>query len=888
MAILRRLANIFRRPQVDRDIDDELQSHIALRIDDNLAAGMSPTAARRDALVRFGNPTTTKERVASADAVILLESIWLDIRYTLRQLGNSPGFATTTIVILALGIGATTAIFSAVNPILFQPLPYPHPSRIMMIWDIYHGERTQITYGTYRELAERSRSFESLSAFEPWQPAITGVDKPERLDGQTVSASYFKMVGVSPALGRDFLAAEDVFNGPKVVILSDRLWRRRFAGGRDIVGRLVKLSGDNYTVIGVLPHGYENIMAFSAEIWTPLQYDTRNMTDFTSYAWGHHLHMAGRLRPGVAMDQARSELAQIGRTPEMEFPRPSWASLSHGFILDSLQDDMVRGVKPALLAVLGAVLVVLTIACVNVTNLLMARAAQRRGEFAMRATLGAGRARLIRQSLTESLLLALFGGLLGIGVAEGGVRILIALSPPGLPRADAIAVDGTVFAFALAIATLVGLVAGLVPALQAPRVNLRIGSQQNAGSAVGSHSLARRTLVVTEVALALVLLVSAGLLLRSMTRLLGVDPGFSTAHLLTMQVQTFGHQFDELPSAPGVGDSRRRRFFEQALEQVRRVPGVTSAAFTSALPLSDDPSWVTSYGAVFENDDPQQGSDVTRYAVSPGYCQTMGIPLLRGRFLDERDVDGASQSALISESLARHQFPGQDPIGKRLHVGPRDRPWYTVVGIIANVKQTSLALNEPNAVYLSMAQTWFADDTLSLVVKARGDAAALAPAVRDAIWSVDKDQPVVRVATMDKLLAMLVAERRFVLVLFEAFGLVALLLAATGTYGVMSGSVTERTREIGVRAALGATRSNILALVVRQGMTLTVLGTLIGLTGTVVASRAIAALLFGVSRFDVVTYSAVTMLLLCVSGIACFVPALRAASIDPMKALRNE
>jgi len=888
MVIFRRIANLFRRSRIDREIEAELQAHIALRMDDNLAAGMTPSEARRDALIHFGNPTATRERVAGAEAALLLESIWLDIRYTLRQLGNSPGFAATAIVILALGIGASTAIFSAVNPILFQPLPYPLPSRITMIWDVFRGARLEITYGTYHELAERNRSFESLSAFEPWQPALTGAEKPERLDGQTVSASYFKMVGISPVLGRDFLAAEDVFNAPKVVILSDRLWQRRFAGARDIVGRQAKLSGDNYTVIGVMPRGYENIMASSAEIWTPLQYDTRTMTDFASRTWGHHLHMAGRLRPGVGMDQGRSELAQIARTPEMEFPRPLWASLGKGFILDSLQDDMVRGVKPALLAILGAVIVVLMIACVNVTNLLLARGAQRQGEFAMRATLGAGRARLIRQSLTESLLLALFGGGLGVVVAEVGVRMMIALSPPGLPRVDAIVVDGAVFVFALAIATLTGLVAGLVPALQAPRVNLRAGSQQNAGSTVGRHSLARRTLVVTEVALALVLLVSAGLLWRSMTRLLGVDPGFSTAHLLTMQVETFGHQFDELPSAPGVGDSTRRRFFEQALEQVRRVPGVTSAAFTSVLPLSDDPSWLSSYGAVFENDDPQGGIQVFRYAVSPGYFSTMGIPLIRGRFLDERDMAGAPQAALISAALAKREFPSQDPIGKRMHVGPRDRPWYTVVGVVGDVKQASLALNEPDAVYLSTAQTWFADDTLSLVVKAHGDAAALAPAVRDAIWSVDKDQPVVRVATMDQLLALLVAERRFVLVLFEAFGLVALVLAATGTYGVISGSVTERTREIGVRAALGATRSNILALVVRQGMTLTLLGALIGLAGTIAASRAVAALLFGVSRFDPVAYGSVTALLLCVSGIACFVPARRAASIDPMQALRNE
>lgn len=888
MSIFRRISNLFSLSKVAGEIEAEFRSHIEMRIEENLASGMSADEARRNALVRFGNQTVTKERTAGAEAALAEDGFWQDVRYALRQLRRSPGFASTSIMILALGIGACTAIFSAVNPILFEPLPYPHPGRIMMIWDIFRGARTEITYGTYRELVERSRSFDALAAFEAWQPAMTGVDKPERLDGQSVSASYFGMLGVPPALGREFLLGEDVFNGPKVVILSDRLWRRRFAGDREILGRAVKLSGDNYTVIGVMPHGFENVLASSAEIWTPLQYDTRNMTDFNSDVWGHHLHMAGRLRQGVSKDQAWRELGQIARSPEMEFRRPPWASLGHGFIVDSLQDDVVRGVKPALLAILGAVILVLMIACVNVTNLLLARGAQRRGEFAMRATLGAGRARLIRQSLTESLLLALFGGAVGIVVAEAGVRMLIALSPPGLPRVDAITVNGPVFGFALGITTLVGLAAGLIPALHAPSANLRIGLQQSSRATAGGHPIARRTLVVTEVALALVLMVSAGLLLRSMQRLLGVDPGFSATHLLTMQVQTSGHQFDELSSAPGVGEAKRRRFFQQALEQVRKVPGVESAAFTSVLPLSDDPSWVISYGALFENDDPEGGTGVTRYAVSPGYCQTMGVPLLRGRFLDERDVEGAPQAALISESLARHQFPGQDPIGKRMHVGPRDRPWYTVVGIVGDVKQTSLALNEPNAVYLSTAQTWFADDTLSLVVKARGDAATLAPAVRDAIWSVDKDQPIVRVATMGELLSRLVAERRFVLVLFEAFGLVALVLATTGIYGVLAGSVTERTREIGVRVALGATRGDILGLVVRQGMALTTLGALIGLSGAVAASGAIAALLFDVSRFDLVTYGYVLALLLGVSAVACLIPAQRAASVNPVEALRAE
>jgi predicted permease len=706
-----------------------------------------------------------------------------------------------------------------------------------------------------------------------------------------VSASYFRTLAISPQLGRDFLPADDAYRGPKVVIISDKLWRQRFGADVGVVGRAIKLNDENYSVIGVMPRGFENVLSSTAEIWTPLQYDLSTLEDFDSGAWGHHLRIAGRLRAGVSIDQARHELDQIAHNPEMQFPRPRWASLSGGLIVDSLQQDTVRGVEAALLAVLGAVILVLVIACVNVTNLLLARGAQRRGEFAMRATLGAARTRLIGQSLTESLLLALLGGALGVAVAEVGVHVLIALSPPGLPRVSAIKLDAPAFLFAFAITTLAGLAAGLIPALQSPRTNLQAGLLQTSRTTAGHGHRMRRALVVSEVALAMMLLVGAGLLLRSMQRLLAVDPGFATANLLTMQVQTAGHKFDEMASAPGVGDSVRRRFFEQALDQVRGVPGVAAAGFTSQLPLSDDPNWVAVYGAHFENDDPQSGRNVYRYAISPDYCQTMGIPLLRGRFLDEQDTAAAPQVALISEALARRQFPGHngvDAIGKRLHVGPTDRPWYTVVGIVGDIRQASLELNPEFAVYIPSQQTWFADDTLSFVIRSRGDAATLAPAVRDAIWRVDKNQPILRVVTMDKLLADSVAQRRFVLVLFEAFGLVALVLAATGIYGVLASTVAERVREIGVRAALGASRANILALIVRQGMTLTALGLVIGLGGAMLASRAVATLLFGVSRLDPVTYAGVAALLLCVSAIACLVPARRAASIDPMQALRSE
>ncbi len=866
------------RERFHSELEEEMAFHREQHEKALQAEGMTPEEAQYAAKRQFGNAARLKEE--SLETVgFRFESVFQDFRYGVRQLRSNPGFACTAIVILGLGMGASTAIFSAVSPILFEPLPYPHAGRIMMIWYATEdGSRVPQTFHTYREVAERNRSFDAIAVMKPWQPTIIGADQPERVDGQQVSASYFGALGVSPVLGRDFEASDDVHNGPKVVILSNGLWRRRFGGDSAIVGRQVRLDDNSYTVIGVMPRAFENVLASSAEVWSPLQYDTGNITSIETREWGHHLRMVGRLRAGVSMDQARSDLNGIAHTPVPEFPRPAWVSLKHGFIMDSLQDDVARGVKPALLSVLGAVILVLLIACVNVTNLLLARGAQRRGEFAMRTALGAAPSRLIRQLLTESLLLAILGGAFGMVVAQFGVRALVALSPPELPRVNAIGVDGTVFAFALGITALIGLVVGLIPALHASRGDLHMGVQQSSGRTAGGHQLTRRTLVVAEVALALVLLVSAGLLFHSLRRLFAVPPGFDASHLLTMQVQTYGRRYDD--------DRVCHEFFAQALDAVRQVPGVTAAAFTSQLPLSGDSDV---YGARFEDDNSEVGYPVFRYAVAPGYFEATGIPLRRGRLLDAHDVAGAPGAILISESLAKRRFPDQDPIGKRVHVGGRTgEPMYTIVGVAGDVKQMSLALSESDAVYTTTTQWHWADGTLSLVVRARGDTATLAPAIKQAIWSVDRDQPIVRVATMDDLLAAAAAQRRFVLILFEAFGLVALALAATGIYGVLSGSVTERTREIGVRAALGATRGDIVALVVRQGMTLTGLGIVIGLSGAVAASRALVTLLFGVSQLDPVTYLGVIGLLGGVSVIACWAPAWRAAQVDPAITLRAE
>jgi len=879
MSLWRQLARglrvLINRTAADRDVTDEVQHYLDEATKAFIARGLSPEEALRAARMQFGSPLVVYEQVRAYGWENRIGMFFSDLRYAVRRLRKTPAFAFVSVLTLALGIGASTAIFSAVNPILFQPLPYPEARRIMMIWDISQGLRMDVTFHTYRELVVRSRSFDALAVMRPWQPTLTSEAEPERFEGQSVSASYFDVLGVQPALGRDFTETDDQFRGPRVVILSDSLWRRRFGADSTIVGREVKLEDNLYTVIGVMPSRFENTLTPSAEIWSPLQYNPQNITDLNTREWGHNLRMVGRLRPGIGVNQANQDLGLIARNPVTEFPRPPWASLPSGFVVNSLQNEITRGVKPALLAVLGAVVLVLLIACVNVTNLLLARGAQRRGEFSMRAALGAGRSRLIRQVLIESLLLATLGGVLGIGVAEAGVRTLVALSPSGLPRLNAITLDQTVLAFAFAITTFIGLAVGLIPALHASRSDLADGIQRNSRRTAGGYHGTRRALVVSEIAFALVLLVGSGLLFRSLQSLFAIPPGFDASHVLTMQVQESRRRFDN--------DTARRQFFAQALDEVRRLPGVASAAFTSLLPLSGDQSGV--YGAQFETGGNFQ---VFRYVVTPEYLETMGIALHRGRLLDARDGEFAPPAVLISESLAKITFPGQDPIGQRVHVGPANRPWYIVVGVVGDVKQTSLAEVQPKAVYLAPAQSWFADTTMSLALRAHGDVASLVPAVKNAIWSVDKDQPIIRVALMDTLLATSESQRRFTMIVFEAFALVALVLSAAGIYGVLSGSVTERTREIGVRSALGASRGNILALVIRQGMTLTGLGVLIGVTGAAAMTQAIVTLLFGVSRLDPITYLAVIALLVAVSAMACWMPAWRAARVDPSITLRAE
>ncbi|HEX6463096.1 MAG TPA: ABC transporter permease [Vicinamibacterales bacterium] len=872
--LTRGLRTVAHRDASDRDVADELQHYLDEATAGFVAEGMSPDAARLAARRRIGSLTAAREQVRSYGWENIVGAFVADLRYGTRRLRAAPAFTGVAVLTLAIGIGGVTAIFSAVNPLLFASLPYSHADRLAAVVETYaSGGRTDGTFAMYRRFAERAHAFEAIAVFKPWQPTITGEERPERLEGQRVSAAYFAILGVSPVIGRDFAEPDDRPRGADVVILGDAIWRRRFNADPGVVGRPIRLDDRLFTVIGVMTRGFENVTSQKAELWAPLQYETVITPD--SREWGHHLKTIARVRPTVPVAEATREVATLGHAL-IEEQHPASYDPKTLFVAVPLRDDLARSVKPALLAILGAIVLVLAIACVNLTNLLLARGARRSGEFALRAALGAARTRLIRQVLTESLLLALVGGAAGVLTAMWGVKALLALAPPGLPRTAAIAINVPVLIFAGALTTIVGFAFGMIPALQAARNDPREGMQRASPRSAGGHLRMRRALVMIEVALACVLLVSSGLLLRSLQRLFEVQLGFDSAGLVTMQVGSVGRRY--------ATDQANERLYEQQLEAVRRVPGVVTAGFTSQLPLSGDRD---QYGVHFDEVGqlPQTTIPAFRYAVSPGYLEAARIPLLAGRSLDEHDVAGAPHVALISESLAKARFGSASPIDQTIKMGPYS---FTIVGVVGDVRQVSLALDNPQAYYINAAQSWFPDRPRSLVVRAQRSTASLVPAIEEAIWSVDRDQPITRVAPMDDLVQASEAQRRFALILFEAFGMIALALATVGIYGVLASSVVERTREIGVRLALGASRGEIVSLVMRQAMTMSAAGVVIGGAGAVFASRALQTLLFGVTPRDPATYGAVVALLLAAAAVAAWLPACRAARIDPAVTLRSE
>lgn len=871
--IARGLRALFNRAATDRELADEVNDYLAHATAAHVARGLSAHDAARAARLELGGATLVSEQVRTSGWENTVDSALADLRYAARRLTASPVFTIVTVLTLALGIGATTAIWSTVNSTLFEPLPYPNAGRIVTVWDrTTDGGRLETTYGTFLEIAARSHSFDALASLRSWQPTATGPAEPERLTGQRVTPGYFRVFGVGPAIGRDFADGDDRANSAPVVLLSDALWRRRFSADPTIIGRTVSLDDQTYTVIGVMPRCFQSAVAPSAELWTTLQYD---MTQ--GRAWGHHLRMVGRLRSGTTLDAATREVASIASAPVAEFVRPDWAAMPRGLAIGSMQADVTSEIRPALLAILAAVGLVLAIVCVNVTNLLLARAAQRRGELAVRTALGASRGRLVRQLLTESALVAALGGAFGLVVADAALGAIVRLSPPELPRVGAVSIDAAAFAFAMAITATIGLVFGIVPALQAVRREPGVDLQRASRRTAGGNQRARSALVVAEVVLALVLLVSSGLLLRSIQRVFAQPVGFDGTGLLTMQVQTVGRRFADPATS--------NRYFDATLDAVRQVPGVTSVALTSQLPLSGESNlYGVQFGAGVATD-AGETRGTFQYAVSPGYFDAMRIPLRRGRPLTDRDGIGAPPVAVVSESMVRRRLAGRDPIGLQIRVGASDP--YTIVGVVGDVRQVSLAADETDAVYTTLAQ-WSPERAMSLVVRSRSDAAPLAGAVRSAIWSVDKDQPIVRVATMDDLLSASAASRRFALTLFELFAGAALALAAAGIYGILAGTVAERAREIGVRAALGATRNDLIALVLAQGMRLTAIGLVVGVAASVVVTRGLTAMLFGISRLDIVTYAGVLALLGVTAAVACAIPAWRATRVDPVSAIRSD
>ncbi|HEV8411357.1 MAG TPA: ABC transporter permease [Gemmatimonadaceae bacterium] len=843
-----------------------------------LAAGRSVRSLRRWYWMELLRAPISRDRthVSTPSGDGIMQNTFNDLRFAVRLLARRPGFTALAVLTLALGIGATTAIFSAVYPILVAPLPYPHADRVAMLWEREkNGSQDNLGWQTFDDLNRANKSFEAMAAMSYSNATMTGGDQPELLKGQRVSTPYFSVLGVAPAIGRAFLPQDDIRNTARVIVISNGLWRNRFGGDSTLIGRAITLDGNPFTVIGVMPAAFENVTAPGAQYWLPLRYDASLPYSCRTC---RHLHVVGRLKPGVTGSQAAREINTIFANILRDHPT-DYSSI--GVEVPQLQVDITKSVRPVMLALLGAVLLVLMIASANVTNLLLARGAQRQGEFAIRAALGAKRGRVVRQLLTESLLLAAAGGLGGAAIAQVGVKALVALGPASLPRLSTIAVNGPVLAFGFAITTIVGIVFGLVPAMHASRADLHQGIKQGTRRTAGSSRLTRAALVMSEVALAIVLLVGSGLLLRSTARVFAVDPGFDAAHVLTMQVQAGGKS---LPN-----DTVVRAFYDRVLAAVRAQPGVEAAAFTSQLPMSGDFDGQSVGIKAHPAANPADNPSPFRYGVSDGYFEAMRIPLRKGRTFTAQDVGASPHVAIVNESFAKKYWPGENPVGQLVTTAdPSKDQWMEVVGVVGDLKQLALSQQESNAIYVPETQWPYADQAMSLVVRTKGDAAAIAPAIRTTIWSVNKDQPIVRVVTAGQLVAQSESTRRFALVLFEAFALVALVLAGAGIYGVLAGTVTERMREIGVRSALGASRSDIVAMVVRQGLRLTAFGAIIGVVGALALSHLIASLLFGVSPLDPATYIGVTAVLSVVALGACAVPAIRAARIDPMETLRME
>jgi putative ABC transport system permease protein len=886
-----RLAVLKIDPAREQEIVEELAEHLEDRYTELLSAGASPEYARRaisdelsDGDLLIQGLRRTERRVATEPVILgssrsrnMTTGLLQDIRYGARTLKKSPGFAAAVVLMLALGIGANTAIFSVVYAVLLRPLPFAEPDRLIFLAEKdLEGELIGIAYPNYEEFRERAGSFAEMAAFLGQSFNLTGLEKPVRLQGRKVSWNFLRLLGVAPQLGRDFVEQDDRPGAVPTALISDGLWNERFGGRSDVLGEPVRIDGQQYTIIGVLPPMFEFIRR--GDIFVPLGPSLTEASGLLNR--GNHFALFGlaRLKEGVSVEQASEEMKTLAAQLEQQYPVTNKGVTATA---QELKDFLVEDIRPALVVLLGAVGFVLLIACVNVANLLLVRATRRQKEIALRMALGASRGRIVRQLLSESLLISLLGGGAGLLVGHWAMQGLLSLATPNIPRLDQVGLDTTTLIFTLSVSVLTGLLFGLLPALQSLRTDLQATLKEGgrfAGGAVRERT--RKVLLVAEVALALVLLIGAGLMLRTVFQLTHVDMGFKTENLLSMRFILSGDAYNP---------ERRRAFSSECLAQLEATPGVESAALTLSLPLFQGSGWqsvfITGDKSVPESKDLPSAAFTP---VSSNYFDVMGIRLLAGRMFNEADTATSTPVVVVNQTLARRLWPGEDPVGKRLKQGfAEDKtPWREVMGVVSDVRQNGIDRDPPMQVYIPLQQ----EPMRSLIVVARtaGDPLAMASMIEERIHSIDKDLPVFNVRTMDQLLDESIAQQQLAMALLGGFALLALMLAAMGIYGVMSYAVTQRTHEIGVRMAMGAQPSDVLRLVVGQGLTLALIGVAVGISAALAMTRLMASMLFGVSSTDPLTFISISLLLIAVAALACYVPARRAARVDPMVALRYE
>jgi putative ABC transport system permease protein len=867
------------RRRAEVELEEEIRAHLELETEQNIEAGMSPEDAHHAALKVFGNVSLSKEDSRTMWGFRSLETLWQDVRFGVRVLVKSPTFTIVAVIALALGIGANSAIFSVVNTVLLRPLPYKDPDRLVVVWEdaSKHGyPRDTPAVANYVDWRDQNQVFEGMAAMASASVNLTGVGEPERIEVRRVSANFFPLLGVEPQLGRTFLPEEDQPGAANcVVVISNGLWQRRFGSDKKIIEKPINLNGVSCTVVGVMSPNFQ-FPDRGVELWIPIAFSSKEAAN----RGGHYLEVIARMKPGITLQQAQADMSSIAARLQQQYPEQN---TDLGAVVIPLHEQVAGDIKPALLILLGAVGFVLLIACANVANLLLARAAARQKEIAVRVALGASRLRLIRQFLTESILLAALGGALGLLLSLWGVNLLKTFIPENISQARAITIDAKVLGFTLLVSLLTGLVFGLAPAMQASNFNLnetlKEGGRDSAQGSRG-HRI-RSLLVITEVAVSLILLIGAGLLINSFLRLRNVDPGFRADKLLTMQVV--------LPKVKYREQAQRSAFYTELLHRVEVLPGVKSAAVTTNLPLYKQGN---SIGIEIEGRPaPEPGKEliVATRVISPRYFSTMGIQLLQGREISGQDKADSPAVAVISETMARRYWPGEDPIGKRISPGKPESPddWITIIGVVKDVRQFELEANPKPQMYLSYEQAGFFEPN-DLVVSTNADPLSMAAMVRNAVWEIDKDQPVSKIRTMEDIISESVARQRFSMLLLGIFAILALVLAAVGIYGVMSYSVAQRAHEIGLRMALGAQRSDVLKLVVGQGLKLVLIGVAIGLAAAFTLTRVMSSLLFGVSATDPITFITISLVLISVAVLASYIPARRATKVDPMVALRYE